>query len=164
MRPAPIGILACFVFLRWYIPRTMKLRSGVYIVPTDRWYIERAVWLIAGIVLLASTTMALVVNRVWILGVIATGLVSINVAFAGFCPVGNVLRLLGFTSMLGSERTTRWYRMKTDKWYLERRIYLFVGINISVASLIVLFSANGRRCSRASLVAPWCGSPRQGFA
>ena len=117
----------------------MNLRSGVYIVPTDRWYIERTVWLIAGIVLLASTTMALVVNRVWILGVLATGLVSINVAFTGFCPVGNVLLLLGFTSMLGSERTTRWYRMKTDKWYLERRIYLFVGINISVASLIVLF-------------------------
>jgi hypothetical protein len=24
----------------------MTLRSGVYIVPTDRWYIERTVWLI----------------------------------------------------------------------------------------------------------------------
>jgi hypothetical protein len=117
----------------------MALRAGVYIVPTDRWYIERTVWLIAGIVLLASTAMALLVDRVWILGVIATGLVSINVAFTGFCPVGNVLRLFGFSSMLGSERTTRWYRMKTDKWYLERRIYLFVGINISLASLIVLF-------------------------
>ena len=33
----------------------MTLRSGVYIVPTDRWYIERTVWLIAGVVLLAST-------------------------------------------------------------------------------------------------------------
>jgi hypothetical protein len=117
----------------------MKLRSGVYIVPTDRWYIERTVWLIAGVVLLASTAMALLVNRLWILGVIATGLVSINVAFTGFCPVGNMLRLFGFTSMLGSERTTGWYRMKTDKWYLERRIYLFVGINISIASLVVLF-------------------------
>ncbi|HEX4076949.1 MAG TPA: DUF2892 domain-containing protein [Candidatus Acidoferrales bacterium] len=117
----------------------MALRTGVYIVPTDRWYIERTVWLIAGIVLLASTAMALLVNRLWILGVIATGLVSINVALTGFCPIGNVLRWFGFTSMLGSERTTRWYRMKTDKWYLERRIYLFVGINISVASTIVLF-------------------------
>jgi len=28
--------------------------------------------------------------------------------------------------------------MQTDRWYLERRIYLAVGINISVASLIVL--------------------------
>lgn len=118
----------------------MTLRSGVYIVPTNRWYIERTVWLIAGVVLLASTGMALLVNRLWILGVIATGLVSINVAFTGFCPVGNVLRLFGFTPMLGEEKTTRrnLYFMQTDKWYLERRIYLAVGINISVASVLAL--------------------------
>ena len=70
-------------------------------VPTDRWYIERTVWLIAGFVLLASTAMALLMHPLWILGVTATGLVSINVAFTGFCPVGNVLRLFGFTPMLG---------------------------------------------------------------
>jgi hypothetical protein len=119
----------------------MTLRSGIYIVPTNRWYIERTVWLIAGVVLLASTAMALFVNHLWILGVIATGLVSINVAFTGFCPVGSVLRVFGFTPMLGSSRTpTRWslYFMQTDRWYLERRIYLFVGINISVASILVL--------------------------
>jgi hypothetical protein len=118
----------------------MSFRSGVYVVPTDRWYIERTVWLIAGVVLLASTAMALLVNRLWILGVIATGLISINVGLTGFCPVGNVLRLLGFSSMLGSEKTTRWnlYFMQTDKWYLERRIYVAVGINISIASVIVL--------------------------
>jgi hypothetical protein len=28
--------------------------------------------------------------------------------------------------------------MQTDRWYLERRIYLAVGINISVASLLIL--------------------------
>jgi hypothetical protein len=28
--------------------------------------------------------------------------------------------------------------MQTDKWYLERRIYVAVGINISVASVLVL--------------------------
>jgi len=118
----------------------MALRSGVYIVPTDRWYIERTVWLIAGIVLLASTAMALLANPLWILGVTATGLVSIFVSFTGFCPVGNVLRLFGFPAMLGSKTPTRWnlYFMQTDRWYLERRIYLAVGINISVASLIVL--------------------------
>jgi len=118
----------------------MKLRPGVYIVPTSHWYIERTVWLIAGVVLLLSTCMALLVNRFLILGVIATGLVSINVALTGFCPVGNVLRLLGFPSMLGSNTPTRWnlYFMQTDRWYLERRIYLAVGINISVASILVL--------------------------
>jgi hypothetical protein len=115
----------------------MAMRAGVYIVPTDRWYIERTVWLIAGIVLLASTTLALLVDPLWILGVMATGLVSINVAFTGFCPVGNVLRLFGFEPMLG-ETGARWYFMQTDRWYLERRIYLAVGININVASILFL--------------------------
>lgn len=118
----------------------MALRAGVYIVPTNRWYIERTVWLVAGIVLLASTLMALFVNRLWILGVVATGLVSIQVAFTGFCPVGNVLKLFGFQAMLGSKAPSRWnlYFMQTDKWYLERRIYVAVGINISVASMLTL--------------------------
>src|SRR5579862_9632506 len=119
----------------------MTLRSGVYVVPTNRWYIERTVWLIAGFVLLASTALALLMNPLWILGVTATGLVSINVAFTGFCPVGNVLQLFGFTPMLGADKSKRWglYFMQTDKWYLERRIYVAVGINISVASMVMLF-------------------------
>lgn len=118
----------------------MSLRSGIYIVPTDRWYIERTVWLIAGIVLLTSTALALVLQPVWILGVTATGIVSINVAFTGFCPIGNVLRLFGFTPMLGSRAPTRWnlYFLQIDRWYLERRIYLAVGINISTASALFL--------------------------
>jgi hypothetical protein len=118
----------------------MPTRTNHYIVPTHRWYIERTVWLIAGIVLLGSTALALLWNPLWILGVTATGLVSINVSLTGFCPVGNVLRLLGFTPMLGSKTPTRWnmYFLQTDRWYLERRIYLAVGINISVASALVL--------------------------
>jgi len=118
----------------------MSTGTGHYIVPTHRWYIERTVWLIAGIVLLCSTALALVWNPLWILGVTATGLVSINVSLTGFCPVGNVLRLLGFTPMLGSKAPTRWnlYFLQIDRWYLERRIYLAVGINISVASALVL--------------------------
>jgi len=32
----------------------------------------------------------------------------------------------------------RFYFMQTDKWYRERRIYLAVGINISVASILSL--------------------------
>ncbi len=118
----------------------MAFRKGIYIVPTDRWYIERTVWLIAGVVLLLSTAMALLVNRLFILGVLATGLVSINVAFTGFCPVGTVLKQLGFSPMLGRESggKSKFYFMQTDKWFLERRIYLAVGFNISVASTLVL--------------------------
>jgi hypothetical protein len=89
------------------------------------------------VVLLASTALALLVDRLWILGVAATGLVSINVALTGFCPIGNVLLLLGFPPMLGGENG-KLYRMQTDKWYLERRIYLAVGININIASILFL--------------------------
>lgn len=118
--------------------------TGLYIVPTHRWYIERTVWLIAGFVLLLATLLAVLVNPAWILAVTATGLISINVAFTGFCPVGNLLRLIGFKPMLGSKTPTRWnlYFLQTDKWYLERRIYLTVGVNISIGSILVLVQSS----------------------
>jgi hypothetical protein len=118
----------------------MPLRSGVYIVPTNRWYIERTVWLVAGIVLLTGTSLAALVRPQWVLLIIATGMASIVVALTGFCLVGNLLRLFGFTPMLGKSGPTpgNLYFMQTDRWYLERRIYLAVGINISVASVLSL--------------------------
>jgi hypothetical protein len=116
----------------------MTLRTGIYIVPTHRWYIERTVWLIAGVVLLASTALAAWVDPRWVLMVVATALVSINVALTGFCPVGNALYRLGFTPMLGASDGGTFYRMQTDRWYLERRIYLAVGINLCIASALSL--------------------------
>lgn len=118
----------------------MALRSGVYVVPTHRWYIERTVWLIAGFVLLLATTLALLVNKWWVVLIMATGLASITVALTGFCVVGNLLRLFGFTPMLGERAKKRgnFYFMQTDRWYLERRIYLAVGININIASVLTL--------------------------
>jgi hypothetical protein len=118
----------------------MALRSGVYIVPTHRWYTERTVWLIAGLVLLAGTALAALVDPWWVLLVIATGAASVTVAFTGYCVVGNALRFFGFTPMLGTGPVgpRQPYRMQTDRWYLERRIYLAVGINISIASVLVL--------------------------
>lgn len=118
----------------------MALRSGIYIVPTQRWYIERAVWLVAGIVLLTSTALALWVDPRLIVLVIATGLASITVSLTGYCIVGNVLSRIGFTGALCDPEVqgTKVYRMQTDSWYLERRIYMAVGINISIASLLSL--------------------------
>ncbi len=118
----------------------MAFRRGVYIVPTDRWYIERTVWLIAGFFLLASTALAALVDPRWVFLVIVTGIASVIVALTGFCVVGNVLYRLGFTPMLGSPAPRRWnlYFMQTDRWYLERRIYLAVGVNISIASVLSL--------------------------
>jgi hypothetical protein len=118
----------------------MALRRGIYIVPTHRWYIERTVWLIAGLVILSITALAALVDPRWVIGVIVVGLASVNVSLTGFCVIGNVLRLFGFTPMLGTEGPTsrKLYFMKTDRWYLERRIYLAVGINLSIASLLSL--------------------------
>jgi hypothetical protein len=123
--------------------KNVALRSGIYIVPTDRWYIERTVWLIAGIILVAATSLAAFVQPLWALLIIATGAASVTVALTGFCVVGNVLKRFGFTSMLGKgDPKSKWYIMQTDRWYLERRIYLAVGINISIASVLsMVYSA-----------------------
>lgn len=118
----------------------LNLRSDLYIVPIHRWYIERTVWLIAGLVLLASTALAALVQPLWASLIIVTGVASITVALTGFCIVGNLLYLLGFTPMLGtrSQEKRKLYIMLTDRWYLERRIYLVVGFNISVASILAI--------------------------
>jgi hypothetical protein len=116
----------------------MALRRGIYIVPTNEWYIERTVWLIAGVVLLAFTALARFAHPLFALGVIATGAFSIAVALTGFCVVGNILHRLGFESRLSERGAARpaWYFMRTDSWYLERRIYAAVGMNISIASVL----------------------------
>jgi hypothetical protein len=116
------------------------MRRGIYIVPTNEWYIERTVWLIAGVVLLASTALARFAHPLFVLGVIAAGVLSITVALTGFCVVGNVLHRMGFESRLGERGPSRpaFYFMRTDSWYLERRIYAAVGVNISIASILSL--------------------------
>ena len=80
------------------------------------------------------------VQPLWALGVYALAIASITVSLTGFCVVGNVLRLLGFTPMLGRSGPTpgNLYFMQTDAWYLERRIYLAVGINLIVATTLAL--------------------------
>jgi hypothetical protein len=118
----------------------MDFRSGIYVVPTHRWYIERAVWLIAGCFLLACAALAALLEPMWVLGVYAVALASLAVALTGFCIVGNVLRVFGFTPILARSGPTpgNLYFMQTDAWYLERRIYLAVGINLILASSLVL--------------------------
>jgi hypothetical protein len=118
----------------------MALRTGIYIVPTDRWYIERTVWLIAGLFLLAFSILAALTDPVWVFAVIGLAAFSIVVSLTGFCVVGNVLKLFGFTPALGRPGPTPGglYFMQTDRWYLERRIYMGVGINLIIASVLVL--------------------------
>ncbi|HEX9163246.1 MAG TPA: DUF2892 domain-containing protein [Thermoanaerobaculia bacterium] len=117
----------------------MERRPTFYIVPTDRWYIERAVWLIAGVFVLAATSLAVWLDSRFVLLITATGLASINVSLNGFCIIGNILHRFGFRGALAERGdSAKWYFMKTDRWYLERRIYLVVGFNLCLASILTL--------------------------
>jgi hypothetical protein len=118
----------------------MTRTNKLYIVPTESWYIERTVWLIAGIVLLVGTALALLVDPLWVLAIVATGASSIVVALTGFCVVGNILVRFGFKPALAQPgwEPGDLYVMQTDQWFLERRIYLVVGINLIVASTLSL--------------------------
>jgi hypothetical protein len=115
------------------------MRSNIYMVPVSTWYVERAVWLVAGAVLLGSTALAYYVDPRFILFVTATGVASIGVAFSGFCIVGSVFHVLGMPSKLGdAKRSGTFYFARTDSWYLERRIYVTVGVNMIIASVLSL--------------------------
>jgi hypothetical protein len=118
----------------------MSFRSGIYIVPTNRWYIERTVWLIAGTVLLIVTALAVFVQPRFAALIYVLAAASITVSLTGFCAIGNLLKLMGFTPALGRPGPTpgNLYFMQTDAWYLERRIYLAVGINLIVATTLAL--------------------------
>ena len=123
-----------------------------YVVPTHRWYIERTVWLIAGVVLLVTTSLAALIHPFWVLGNITLALASIMVSLTGFCVVGNILQVFGFTPMLGRSGPTprNLYFMQTDAWYLERRIYLVVGINLTITGCCRWSTARGGLSSRRS--------------
>lgn len=121
--------------------------SDFYIVRKDEWYIERSVWLVSGVLALGSTALSLFVHPSWVLMVTATGLASLGVAFTGFCPVGTGLLRLGFRPRLTGELPRIGggpiYRMRTDSWFLERGVYLVVGTNLTLASLLSLAHSPG---------------------
>lgn len=115
--------------------------SGVYFVRTDFWYIERAVWLVAGADVLASSALAWAWDINWIFSIIIVAAFSINVSLTGFCVVGNILTRFGIKPLLQDplRKEGRFYFMQTDKWFLERYIYLFVGTTLTIGSLLAKF-------------------------
>jgi hypothetical protein len=121
----------------------MGKRSGIYIVKTHKWYLERLVWLIAGIVLLIGSFLTLFHNINWAFSILSVGIFSVIVSLTGFCIVGNILYRLGVPPMLptpvdtGNGGKHKLYFMQTDIWYLERYIYLIVGVNLSIAALLI---------------------------
>lgn len=127
----------------------MADRSGVFLVKTDWWYVERMVWLVAGLDVTASSFLAVIHHPNWTFSILFVGLCSILVALTGFCVVGNILYALG-AQPLAPDRTmfrngkwSRIYRMQTDQWFLERCIYLFVGVNLTLSSMFARFLGPG---------------------
>ena len=113
---------------------------AVYWVRTDSWYVERAVWLAAGVVATTGTAAALVFPPAIALAG-AVGVFSMGVAFTGLCPASSLMATLGLKPRLGVASRLgpfRVYHMRLDRWYLERRIYLAVGFNVTLASVLAL--------------------------
>jgi hypothetical protein len=123
----------------------MAKRSGLYLVKTYTWYVERLVWLVAGTDVLVSSVLAAVHSPNWTFSILFVGFCSVMVALTGFCIVGNILCLFGAKPMipvkadLGEKWRGSLYFMQTDRWYLERYIYMFVGVNLSISSMLARF-------------------------
>jgi Inner membrane protein YgaP-like, transmembrane domain len=123
----------------------MAKRSGVFLVKTDWWYIERLVWLIAGSDVVLSSILTTVHNPNWAFSILFVGICSITVALTGFCIVGNILYFLGVRPLVPDKKTYdqgKWnglYFMENNEWFLERYIYVFVGVNLSISSMLARF-------------------------
>jgi hypothetical protein len=123
----------------------MEKRSGVFLVKTDWWYIERLVWLIAGTDVVLSSILTAVHSPNWAFSILFVGFCSIMVATTGFCIVGNILYFLGVRPLVPDKRTYdkgKWngvYFMENGEWFLERYIYIFVGVNLSISSMLARF-------------------------
>lgn len=120
-----------------------RKRTGIYIIKTHIWYVERLVWIIAAIVLLIGSLLSALHNPNWAVLILGTGMSSVFVSLTGFCFIGNILYRLGVKPLLeGSVKSgekRKFYWMQTDRWYLERYIYLIVGINLSWTAVCVRF-------------------------
>lgn len=123
----------------------MGKRKGLYLVKTYTWYVERLVWLVAGTDVLASSVLTSLHHPNWAFSILFVGLCSIMVALTGFCLVGNILCLFGARPMIPAKADSggKWrsslYFMQTDHWFLERYIYMFVGVNLSISSMLARY-------------------------
>jgi Protein of unknown function (DUF2892) len=115
---------------------------GLYLVGIDRWYTERAVWGLSGLVVLGATVLAATVDPRFVALIAVTGMLSVGTALTGFCVASTALLNLGMPARLqeraGSFLGRPVYFMRTDRWFLERGIYIVVGVNLTLASVLTL--------------------------
>jgi len=83
----------------------MTLRSGIYIVPTDRWYLERRIYAAVGINISIASVLSLLHSPWWLLFTGVVGLAMVWFAATGFCIMANGLYWLGAEPRLNPRPT-----------------------------------------------------------
>ena len=73
-----------------------KNKEKLYQLDRGSWYIERTVYLVGGIFVAGSGILALQVNIKFLYFTIFVGLMMMNFAVTGWCPMALVLQKMGF--------------------------------------------------------------------
>ncbi len=66
-----------------------------YRIATDRWYIQRTVYLVGGLFVALGTALGLWVHPHWHYFVLFVGVMFMNFALSGYCPMAILLDKLG---------------------------------------------------------------------
>ncbi len=67
----------------------------LYKIATDHWYIERMVYLIGGLFVAGTTVLGLLVHPYWHYATLFVGVMFVNFALSGYCPLALILRAVG---------------------------------------------------------------------
>lgn len=67
----------------------------IYRIETGRWYIERMVYLLGGILVFGSAVLGLWVDLRFIYFTVFVGVMFMNFALTGYCPMAIILDKLG---------------------------------------------------------------------
>lgn len=68
----------------------------VYRIPVGHWSISRVIYLVGGLFVTVSAALALAVDVRWTYLTIFVGLMFVNFALSGYCPMAIILARLGF--------------------------------------------------------------------
>ncbi len=66
-----------------------------YRIAIDHWYIERAVYLIGGFFVVGTTILGLLVHPYWHYVTLFVGMMFVNFALSGYCPLALILHAIG---------------------------------------------------------------------
>ncbi len=66
-----------------------------YRIATDHWYIERAVYAIGGAFVAGTAALGIWAHPYWHYATLFVGVMFMNFAFSGYCPMALILRALG---------------------------------------------------------------------